>query len=111
MPIATFLNGEKFDRETKRVVGVAFDLARTALGLRDRADLANEIVAQRIIEFAKQGERSPELLCELALNSLRERYLQRPGGAKKPPFSQDFCNCGVTPPSCLSGDFMICSFN
>lgn len=75
MPITTFLNGARFDRETKRVMGVAFEMTRCALGLLDRQDQINEIVAQRIIELAKQGERNPDLLCERALISLREQYL------------------------------------
>jgi hypothetical protein len=33
MPIASFLNGARFDRETTRVMGLAFEMARIALGL------------------------------------------------------------------------------
>ena len=75
MPITPFLNGEKFDRETTRVMGVAFELTLSALALRDRGDQVNEIVAQKIIEFVKQGERRSDILCERALKSLREQYL------------------------------------
>jgi len=39
-------------------MGVAFEMARVALGLADRGDLANEILAKRIIELAKAGERN-----------------------------------------------------
>jgi hypothetical protein len=35
-----------------------------ALGLTDRGDIANELIAKRIIELAKAGERHPDLLCE-----------------------------------------------
>jgi hypothetical protein len=52
MPIASFLNGVKFDRETTRVMGVAFEMTRIALGLADRFDQANELVAKRIIDLA-----------------------------------------------------------
>jgi hypothetical protein len=75
MSIKSFLSSEKFDRETMRVMGVAFESARVALGLAERSDRINEIVAQKIIELAKQGERNPDLLCERVLNSLREQYL------------------------------------
>jgi hypothetical protein len=75
MPIASFLNGVKFDRETTRVMGVAFEMARIALGLADRSDQSNELVAKRIIDLAKQGEGNPDVLCERALKSLREQYL------------------------------------
>ena len=75
MPIASFMNGARFDRETMRVMGVAFEMTRIALGLAERSDQANELVATRIIELAKQGERNPDVLCERALKSLREQYL------------------------------------
>jgi hypothetical protein len=70
MPI-THLNGQTFDLETKRVMGVAFEMARAALRLEDRADPVVAILAHKIIELAKGGELSPDLLCERALNDLR----------------------------------------
>jgi hypothetical protein len=76
MPITSFLNGAKFDRGTKRVMGVAFEMTRAALGIADRPDQVNEIVATTIMELAKQGERNPDLLCERTLQSLRGQYLQ-----------------------------------
>jgi hypothetical protein len=42
------------------------------LGLTDRADPVTEIIARKIIEVAKTGERDPERLCELALKDVRE---------------------------------------
>src|SRR5262245_8464976 len=75
MPITPFLDGTKFDLEAKRVMGVAFEMTRVALGLADRGDLANEIIAKRIIELAKAGERNPDLLCEGVLKQFRERRL------------------------------------
>jgi hypothetical protein len=47
-------------------------MTRVALRLTDRDDPLVAIVAKRIIELAKAGERSPDLLCDLALNDLRE---------------------------------------
>jgi hypothetical protein len=38
----------------------------------DRDDLAVAIIAKKIIELAKAGERNPDLLCERALKDLRE---------------------------------------
>ena len=75
MPITSFLNGVRFDRETTRVMGVAFEMTRAALGIAERRDDVNEIVAKTIVELTKQGERNPDLLCERALQSLREQYL------------------------------------
>ena len=73
MPIRQFLNHPSFDPEGTRVMGVAFEMVRAALGLADRGDLANEIVAKHIIELAKAGERNPDLLCERALKEIREQ--------------------------------------
>jgi hypothetical protein len=71
MPITIYLDGYKPDPETKRVMGVAFELARVALRLADRDDPAIAILAKRIIALAKEGERNPDLLCERALRDLR----------------------------------------
>ena len=75
MPITAFLNGVRSNRETTRVMGVAFEMTRAALGIAERRDDVNEIVAKTIVELPKQGERKPDLLCERALQSLREQYL------------------------------------
>ena len=77
MPITLFLDGQKFDPEAKRVMGVAFEMTRAALRLTDRNDpiieiIAIEIIAKKIIELAKAGARNPDLLCERALKHLRE---------------------------------------
>lgn len=73
MPITPFLDSHKFDSETKRVMGIAFEMARVALRPVNEADLANEFIAQRIIDLAKAGERDPDLLCEGALKFVREQ--------------------------------------
>ena len=73
MPIAPFLGDQKFDPETTRIMGVAFEMARAAVK-RDWGGLyANHSIAERIIELAKGGERNPDVLCEQALSySLRD---------------------------------------
>jgi hypothetical protein len=71
MPITPYLDGHKFDPEAKRVMGVAFQMARVALGLVDRSDLLNEIIAKRIIELAKSGERNPDFICRGVLEEFR----------------------------------------
>ena len=48
----------------------SLERTRVSLGLAD--DLANGIIAKRIIELAKTGERNPDLLCEGALKKLRD---------------------------------------
>jgi len=71
MPITPYLNGMSFQPETKRVMGVAFEMVCAALRLADRGDLANEIIARRIIKLAKAGEHNPDLLCERVLEEFR----------------------------------------
>jgi hypothetical protein len=74
MPITPFLHDNtKFDPETKRVMGVAFEMAWVALGLTDKDDHVTGVVAKRIIELAKAGERNPDVLCEQALKGLRSQ--------------------------------------
>ena len=67
MPIRPFLNGQTFDPETARLVGIAFETARAAI--KRRADLSDEMIARTIIELAKAGERDDDVLCEAALNA------------------------------------------
>jgi hypothetical protein len=73
MPITEFLDGFKFDPEARRVMGVAYEMARAALKFDNRTYAADEIIAGRIIELAKTGVVDPDQLCEQALNDLRLR--------------------------------------
>jgi hypothetical protein len=75
LPITPYLDGLNVDPETKRVLGLALETARIALGVTNSGDLANKIIAKQIIELAKVGERNPDLLCEGALKKLREHHL------------------------------------
>jgi hypothetical protein len=70
MFITPYLDGLEVDPETKRVLGAALEMTRVSLGLAD--DFANGIIARRVVELAKAGERNPDLLCEGALKELRE---------------------------------------
>ncbi len=64
-----YLDDFDLDPETKRVLGVALEKTRVTLGLADH--FADGIIAKRIIELAKAGERNSDLLCEGALKELR----------------------------------------
>ena len=71
MPIRPYLDGHRFDGETVRLMGIAFEMALASLRpTLDYADPLREIIARKIIELAKTGERDPERLCEGALNDL-----------------------------------------
>jgi len=77
MPITPYLDGFQFDPEIKRIMGVAFEMAHAAL-MRDWGEHANAILAERIIELAKAGERNPDILCERVLGHFRRWDLLKP---------------------------------
>jgi hypothetical protein len=64
MSTTPYLDDFDVDPETKQVLGVALEKTRVSLGLAD--NLADGIIAKRIVELA------PDLLCEGALKKLRE---------------------------------------
>ena len=70
MPIRMYLDGQQFDAETIRVMGVAFEMTRVALRVENEADPIREIIANKIIELAKGGERDANELCERTLADL-----------------------------------------
>jgi hypothetical protein len=72
MPIRRLLDGQPFDPETIRLMGLAFEMALASFrSIPDYADPIREVIARKIIELAKEGERDPERLCDGALRDLR----------------------------------------
>jgi hypothetical protein len=71
MPITPFLSGNRVDPETRRIVGLAFEMIRGALRIVDADDDAYQSIANKIIERAKAGERDPNILCEQTLHDIR----------------------------------------
>jgi hypothetical protein len=71
MPIGAYLDGHKFDGETIRQMGIAFEMALASLGAtRGCNDPIRAALAQRIIALAKAGERDVERLCQGALQAV-----------------------------------------
>ena len=62
-----------FDDETMRVMGEAFDRVCDALGNFGEGVTVREIIAKRIIEVAKTGERNPSNFYRQALKDVRRR--------------------------------------
>ena len=60
-----------FSLEEISVITAAFEDVLRALGLADRKDPAVSMVAKRMLECARGGERDPILLREAVLNSFR----------------------------------------
>ena len=68
MSITPYLGDSGVNPETKRVLGVALEMTRVSLGLGD--NFADGIIARRIVQLAKAGERNPDLLCKGAVDEL-----------------------------------------
>jgi hypothetical protein len=95
MPIRAYLDGHKFDGETVRLMGIAFEMALWSFGAisgpNDPMALAHNIIA-----LAQAGERDPERLCEAALKAVRPPdplagsppVESRPRTAKRPKADQ-----------------------
>jgi hypothetical protein len=75
MPITPFLNGERFDPESERILGVAFEMVCIALRIGDCDDGVKQAIASKIIDLAKAGQRNPDLLCEQALKDIRSAQM------------------------------------
>jgi hypothetical protein len=71
MPITPFLRGQAFDPEAVEVMGKAFVTTCEALGLVDRDDPLNNLVAEKIIELAQRGFRNPTSLTLEAIRHFR----------------------------------------
>ena len=69
VPIRPFLGDQNFDPETTRLMGIAFETVRAAI--KRPGDLTDEMIARKIIDLAKAGERNPDLLCQAAIEELR----------------------------------------
>jgi hypothetical protein len=78
MSITPYLGRFRFDPEVRLVMDIAFEMARAAL--RDRADIPPEVVAAKIIQLAKKGERDPDRMCERALRNILRRRAATPSG-------------------------------
>jgi hypothetical protein len=70
MAIYRLLKNCAFGPEEIKVLTTAYEDTLRTLRLADRADPAAEIIAKKIIEFARRGERDPLRLRERAIESL-----------------------------------------
>jgi hypothetical protein len=59
-----------FDPEAVRAMMAALDKACAVLGLSDREDPLTQSLARTIVEQARTGERDPDKLCAMTLQSL-----------------------------------------
>ena len=73
MPITRLLQDTAFGPDEIAVLVAAYQDALRALSLVNRTDLATEMVARKIIELAKQGERDPVRLRERVIEAVSSR--------------------------------------
>jgi hypothetical protein len=71
MPIRPFLNGRRFDHETVRILGIAFEQVCIALQIGASDDEVKQAIANKVIELLIAGERNPDILCERVLDDIR----------------------------------------
>ena len=71
MSIIPFLNGHRFDRESRRVLDIALEMVCLALRTGDCDQGVKQAIATKVIALAKTGERNPDILCEEVLKDIR----------------------------------------
>jgi hypothetical protein len=62
-----------FDADIVRAMGLAYSRALRELHDKGQPKLVLEVIANRIIDAAKAGERDSETLCEIALGRKLDR--------------------------------------
>jgi hypothetical protein len=71
MTMYRLLQSHAFEPETITLLAAAYEDTLRSLGLAERTDALTEIVAQKLIQLAQQGQRDPVQLRDRALKSLR----------------------------------------
>jgi hypothetical protein len=66
-----------FDPETVKTLCDAYDRCSKALHDAGQPEIVNQVIAERIMALAKQGERDPDRLCEGALSALGGKVPQK----------------------------------
>jgi hypothetical protein len=89
MPIRVYLDGHKFDAETTRLMGIAFETAIQTLHNWGVLDPPREAIAAAIVGLAKAGERDPGRLCDLALEACSKPIVSDPNPLPPPASSQE----------------------
>ena len=67
------LDNASFDPAAVTALRNAYEGVCAALQLADRTDPLTEVVAKRIIEHARRGERDPSRLCAVVLKELQSK--------------------------------------
>jgi hypothetical protein len=76
MPLTPYLKGGVFQPQQIEAMTTAFEAVCRTLQLVDCDDPLTEIVARRVIDVARTGERDPDRLRELVLMNLNQSDLR-----------------------------------
>ena len=71
MAIYRLLQQSAFEPEDIKRMEGAYELALVELALTDRNDPLTERIAKLIVEVAQTGEKTPEMICAIALHRLK----------------------------------------
>ncbi len=71
VPIRSYIDGDIFEPETIKSMGIAFACVCHELGLRDKDDWFNRVIARAVIEKAKNGVHNPDDLVRAVLDGFR----------------------------------------
>ena len=71
MAIYRLLRRDVFEPEDLRLLAIVYEEVVKALGVTDRKAPAGELIARKLIELAKAGERDPEALKELTIEAVK----------------------------------------
>ena len=70
MTLHRLIQNLAFNQEDVERLAAAYEEALRALHISDRDDPINKVIARRIIEGARAGERDPNTLCQMAIKDL-----------------------------------------
>jgi hypothetical protein len=73
MPMDPLLDNASFDPAAITALRNAYEGVCAALQLADRTDPLTEVVAKKVIEHARRGERDPMRLREVVLKEVQSR--------------------------------------
>ena len=68
--VVSYFDGSVFDPQATHVMGEAFDLACANMRICGQPEVVREIMASRIIQAAKSGERDPYRLAAKAMDAV-----------------------------------------
>jgi hypothetical protein len=92
MPIRQLLDSNAFNPEEVTMLRDVFEDTLRALKLTDRSDPVTSLIAKKIIELGRLGERDPARLRQAAMHELTSKYSpETRTGATAPSVGQPPC--------------------